>query len=495
MVLAACGGKPDTEALRTIVNERLALALPAGTVELAGLERRGSQADTKAPSGETRRIVYYDVELKLKRDFDFGAWNAPGVAGLVSALGAGPKGIVGITTGGNKAGDIIRGHGSALYQLHADQWTAVTASGYTPPEAPANVAAMPLGLAAIPAAIKKVLESVPAGMTPAERAVVQQELASASTNIQGRLARMESGYAIAAGEEHGQYLRLARAIAANATVRVVPLITHGGEENLALLRNGKASFAIAQGDAALDAYEGVGAFSTEEPYTALRAIGSLYPEAVHILVRADSPLMTVANLRGKRIAVGEPGSASRTTALRVLEAHGLHIADIRPEALGIGAALVALKEEEVDAVILVIGTPADSVRDALADTPLRLLQLSPAAIATLTAASRGYFPYTIAPGAYANQVTPVATIGVAALMLTNGDLSDSEVAAVTHLVFGKGQDFAALGSIQGAEVSAANARQSLLVPQHLAAAKELDAMVAASQRSNRSNVIDSSGKH
>jgi TRAP-type uncharacterized transport system substrate-binding protein len=136
-------------------------------------------------------------------------------------------------------------------------------------------------------------------------------------------------------------------------------------------------------------------------------------------------------------------------------------------------------------VILVIGAPADSVRDALADTPLRLLQLSPAAIATLTAAKRGYFPYTIAPGAYSNQVTPVATIGVAALLLTNGDLSDSEVAAVTRLVFGKGQDFAALGSIQGAEVSAANARQSLLLPQHLAAAKELDAMVAASQGSSR----------
>ena len=103
LMVTACGGGPDGEALRKDVEERLAQALPAGTVALATFERRGSQSDTKAPSGETRRIIYFDAELKLERDFDFGAWDAPGVAGIISALGAGPKGVSGITSGGNKA--------------------------------------------------------------------------------------------------------------------------------------------------------------------------------------------------------------------------------------------------------------------------------------------------------------------------------------------------------------------------------------------------------
>ena len=80
MPLAACGGGPDESAVTKGVEERLAQALPAGTVSLHSLERRGSQSDTKAPAGETRRIVYFDAELKLAKDFDFGSWDSPGVA-------------------------------------------------------------------------------------------------------------------------------------------------------------------------------------------------------------------------------------------------------------------------------------------------------------------------------------------------------------------------------------------------------------------------------
>ncbi|MFX5622927.1 TAXI family TRAP transporter solute-binding subunit, partial [Acinetobacter baumannii] len=74
-----------------------------------------------------------------------------------------------------------------------------------------------------------------------------------------------------------------------------------------MLRQGKASLALAQADAALDAYRGDGDFAADGPFTSLRAIGSLYPEAVHVLVRADAGVKTVAELRGKRIAIGEKG--------------------------------------------------------------------------------------------------------------------------------------------------------------------------------------------
>src|SRR5262245_40599010 len=94
LALAGCGGGPDAEGLRKGVEERLGQALEPGTVTLAKLERRGSQSDTKAPAGETRRIVYFDAELKLAKDFDFGAWDSPGVAGLISALGADRKSVV-----------------------------------------------------------------------------------------------------------------------------------------------------------------------------------------------------------------------------------------------------------------------------------------------------------------------------------------------------------------------------------------------------------------
>jgi TRAP transporter TAXI family solute receptor len=475
VALSGCGGGPDADTLRQGVSERLAEALPAGTLSLVSLERRGSQADSQAPAGKTRRVVYFDAALRLERDFDFGAWDGPGVAGLVSALGAGPKGLTGIRSGGNRAGDVVRAHGTAVYERAGDRFVAVAPGGYRPSAAPAYATNAPEGPAAILDAMRQVIESVPQGAAPAQRAVIEEELAAAHATIRARLARAADGYAIAAGPEHGQYLRFAQALSDDAAARMVPLLTRGGEENLRLLRAGKVSLALAQGDAALQAYEGTGSFAADGPYPALRAAGSLYPEPVHVLVAVDSALSSVADLRGRRVAIGEPGSASRTTALRVLAAHGLGPADVAPLELPLGEALVALRGVEADAVLQVIGVPSDSIRDALAEVPLRLLPLSERAVAELVDAEAGYFPFAIRRGSYANQPHDVRTVATAALLLVGSDLSESEVGAVTRFVFGSGRDFAARGSAQGTQVSAATARMGLPIPLHVQADAALPA--------------------
>lgn len=476
LAAAGCSRGPATDALKGGVGERIAQALPPGTVTLASFARRGSQSDSKAPAGETRRIVYFDAELKLERDFDFGAWDAPGVAGLVSALGTGPRGITGITSGGNKAGDTLRAHGTAVYRREASGWVAVASGGFRPTVAPAYATSSKQGAAAILEAMRKVMESVQRDASPEQVALIEDELAAAHATIQARLARIREGYAIAAGPEHGQYLRFAQAFPDGKTARAIPLVTRGGDENLRLLRGGKVTLALAQGDAALAAYEGKGSFAGDGPYVSLRAVGSLYPEPVHVLVRADGPLETMADLKDKRIGIGEQGSASRGTALRVLQAHGLGPKDFTALELGLRDALVALQRGEADAVIQVIGVPADSVRDAIAVIPLRLLPLSERAVVTLVKARAGLFAHSISRGTYANQKQDVRTVATAALLLVSPELTDSEVGAVTRFVYEKGRDLVARGSSQGTQVSVATARHGLSIPLHPAAAKALEAI-------------------
>ncbi|HEY8553692.1 MAG TPA: TAXI family TRAP transporter solute-binding subunit [Burkholderiales bacterium] len=478
VLLAGCARGPDVETLKADAERRLAAALPAGTVAIDVLERRGSQSDTKAPAGEKRRIVYYDVVLRLERDFDFGAWDSPGTAGLVSALGAGPKGVAGITSGGNKAGDRLYVHGTALYAREEHRWVGVAPAGFRPVAAPSYAANAAEGPAAVLEAMRAIVESIPAGASRAEREAIEQELLTAHAAIRGRLARLAEGYAVAAGPEHGQYLRLARALAAGSDVRIVPLVTRGGEENLRLLHEGKVTLALAQGDAALDALQGTGNFSADGPYATLQAVGSLYPEPVHVLVRGDSAFSAIEDLKGGRVVVGVEGSASRATALRVLAAHGLEPPDIVLVGMALGDGLVAVRDGRADAVIQIIGVPADSVRDALAEVPLRLLPLSKRAVERLVAAKAGYFAYTIPRGTYATQAEDVRTIATAALLLAGAGLSEAEVGRIARLVFRQGRDLAARGSAQGTQVSAANARQGLSVPLHRAAASAIDAMAA-----------------
>ena len=478
LAVAGCGAGPDEAALKKDVAERVTQALPAGTVTIAAFERRGSQSDTKAPSGETRRIIYFDTELKLDRDFDFGAWDSPGVAGIVSALGAGPKGIVGITSGGNKAGDRVLAHGTVLYKREGDKWAPTVSAGFAPHRRSGlrhcgRRRAAPSGSID---QMRTVVQNVPKDLSPAARALIEQELAAANASIRAAVARATQGYAIAAGAEHGQYFRFAQALSDPRGVRIVPLITRGGEENLRMLRDGKVSLALSQGDAALAAYEGKGSFAEDGPYATLRAVGSLYPEPVHVIVRGDNPAASVSELAGRRVAVGQVGSASRTTALRVLEAHGLSAKNVQLLDLPLNEALVGLRHKQVDAVIQVIGAPADSIRDALTDVSLRLVPLSERAVTTLVASNAGYFAHTIPRGAYATQRQDVRTIATAALLLAAADLAESEVSAVTRYVFGQARDFAARGSAQGTQVSAANARVGLPIPLHIAAAKALDGL-------------------
>jgi TRAP transporter TAXI family solute receptor len=394
----------------------------------------------------------------------------------VSALGSGPKGITGITSGGNKAGDVIRAHGTAVYRREGDRWLPVATGGYRPTAAPGYATNAPRGAAAILDAMRKIMDAVQKDASSEQIEVIEEEFAAAHATIRARLARVAEGYAIAAGPEHGQYLRFVQALSDGKRERAVPLVTRGGEENLRLLRSGKVWLALAQGDSALDAYEGKGSFSGDGPYPSLRAVGSLYPEPVHVLVRADGPVASVADLKGRRVAIGVQGSASRTTALRVMQAHGLGPKDYAALELSLREALVALRDKEADAVIQVIGMPADSIRDALAEIPLRLLPLSERAVVTLVKSRAGYFANTIPRGVYANQAQDVRTIATAALLVVSTDLSETEVSAVTRYVFDKGRDLVARGSAQGTQVSAATARQGLSIPIHIAASKTLDAI-------------------
>lgn len=477
LLLAGCGYGPDASVLKGDVEARLAQALPPGTVEVAEFKRRGSQKDLAAPADEKRRVIYYDLTLRVQRPVDFGAWDAPGVAGLVSALGAGPQGVTGIQAGGNKVGDVISARGTAIYREDGERWVAVAPAGFRPAEAPTYATSTGTPAQELLAAISRVVDSVPQAASREQRAVIEEELTAAYASIRSRLARATEGYAMAAGPENGQYLRFAQALAAGRSPRIIPLVTPGGVENLELLRAGKVSLALAQGDAALAAYEGTGAFAGRGPAPALRAIGSLYPEPLHVLVRADDGPASVAQLRGKRIAVGTAGSASRPTALRVLQAHGLAPTDFEPHDLALADGLRALQRHEVDAVVQVIGMPADSIRDAFNGVPLRLLPLSEAAVAAL-GREGGLFPHVIPAGSYPLQPADVRTVATAAVLLVGADLTESEVAGITRLVYQQGRDFAARGSAQGLQVSPATARTGLTVPMHVAAERALAAASA-----------------
>ena len=465
LMLAACSRGPDASTLQADLKARLQQVF-GSQLQLRDVQRRGSATDSQAPADTERLIVYFDAELELEQAYDFSAWDSPGAASLLSLLGAGPRGITGILSGGNQAGDRLRAHGSLIYQRQGDGWQALVAQGFSQPQQPRNEQSDDSQLIS---AITTALNLSPGGTSEQTRKIIQEEVLVALGNIKGRLSRLENGYALASGPAYGQYSRFADAFSRLLQphkIKLSSLLTDGGLDNLQLLRAGKVQLALSQSDTAYQALHGIGPFARDGADTQLRALASLYPEPVHVLVRSDGP-QRIAELRGKRVNLGLPGSASRDTALAVLAAHGLQPSDLASSSeLDLQSALSALRDGQLDALLQVIGIPADTIRSASDALDLRLLALEQQAIATLQKSRPGTFAFTLPAGSYPRQQEAVATLAVSSLLLTEQPLTNHEAQQLLSLLFTPGTQWLSLGSVQGSQLSAKQSLTAIGIPLH-----------------------------
>jgi TRAP transporter TAXI family solute receptor len=143
-------------------------------------------------------------------------------------------------------------------------------------------------------------------------------------------------------------------------------VTGGSVANLQLVSSGKADLCFTQVDAAWDAINAKGKFSSKLP---VRALVVMYPNHMHAVTVEGTGINKVEDMKGRRISTGSPGSATEVYAIRVLEAAGLSdTKDITKERLGVAESVNALKDKKIDGFFWVGGLPTAGVTD-LAATP------------------------------------------------------------------------------------------------------------------------------
>ena len=99
--------------------------------------------------------------------------------------------------------------------------------------------------------------------------------------------------------------------------------THGSVQNIELIAKRQVESGFSQADVAYWAFYGEAMFANKGRHPELRALANLYPELVHIVVRADSDINAIAGLAGRRISLGAEGSGTRMDASAILAAYGL----------------------------------------------------------------------------------------------------------------------------------------------------------------------------
>lgn len=156
-------------------------------------------------------------------------------------------------------------------------------------------------------------------------------------------------------------------------------------------------------------------------------LANLYPEALHVVVRADSDYESIDDLKGATIAVGDAGSGTRITSDKVLAAYGMSESDYTPEVTDFGSSTEMLADGQIDATMFVVGTPVAGLTQLSATTDVRLLPITPEASGEVEE-SGSETAYSIPADAYDFLEEDVDTVAVFATLIASLEDVDQETA-------------------------------------------------------------------
>ncbi len=211
--------------------------------------------------------------------------------------------------------------------------------------------------------------------------------------------------------------------------------TQGSVENLRMVAAGQVESGIAQSDIAIWAYAGTGIFAAAGPLKNLRGIASLFPESLQLVVRDDSAIRTLADLRGKHISLGQPASGTVADARLVLAAAGLTEKSMTAEYLRPGMAAANVKNGTLDGFFIIGGVPVPAIRDLAAETPIRLIPVEDAVLARMRESSIAYRRSVIPAGTYPGISVGTPSIGFDALWIVSADAPDDLIYAITKTLW------------------------------------------------------------
>ncbi len=252
-------------------------------------------------------------------------------------------------------------------------------------------------------------------------------------------------------------------------VDVTVVSTDGSKANIQGIDIGDYQLGTVQSDVMAYAWEGSKSFADEGAINTFRVIGGLYAETVQ-LVTMDPSIKSVADLAGKAVSIGAPGSGVYFNAIDVLTAAGLSEDTIKPQYLSFADSAEGLKDGKIDAAFIVAGAPTPAITELTTTNDAYLVPIDGEIGEKVLASCPYYTSLAIPAGTYKGQDQDVTTVTVKATMIISADATEEQAYAVTAAIFDNIDDITAEHA-KGAELSLENATSGMAVPFHAGAAK------------------------
>ncbi|MDO5477721.1 MAG: TAXI family TRAP transporter solute-binding subunit [Clostridia bacterium] len=281
--------------------------------------------------------------------------------------------------------------------------------------------------------------------------------------------KMTMGTGGTSGTYYGYGGVLGQYITNNAGIGVTVVSTDGSKANIQGIAAGNYQLGTVQSDVMSYAWEGTRSFETEGKIDSFRTVAGLYAESVQ-LVTMDPEIKSVADLKGKSVSIGAPGSGVYFNAVDVLTAAGLTEEDINAQYQSFADSADALKDGKIDAAFIVAGAPTPAITELCTTNSAYLVPIDGEVAEALMASCPFYTTYTIPAGTYAGQEADVTTVTVKATLIVSASATEEDVYNLTAAIFNNIEAITAENA-KGAELSLENATSGMTVPFHAGAAK------------------------
>ena len=218
--------------------------------------------------------------------------------------------------------------------------------------------------------------------------------------------------------------------------------TGGSVFNANAIRSGELDMGVVQSDVQYGAVKGEGQFKGAGPSPDLRAMFSMHPEPMTVVVRKELNAQSLTDLKGKRFNIGNPGSGHRAGADELLAAFGMKTSD-----LGLASELKAdehgpaLCDGKIDGFVFAIGHPSANIQDPTTACGAKLLSLKGDGVDKLVATHSYLAKANIPGGTYPGNPQATDTYGVLATFVTSAKTPPDTVYAVVKQVFDNFEDF------------------------------------------------------
>lgn len=218
--------------------------------------------------------------------------------------------------------------------------------------------------------------------------------------------------------------------------------TGGSVYNLNTIAAGELDMGVAQSDWQYHAYNGTSKFAEQGANKDLRAVFSIHPEPFTVVARKDSGIKNFADIKGKRVNIGNPGSGQRGTIEVVMDAMGIKMEDLAlASELKASEQASALCDNKVDAMVYVVGHPNGEIKAATTSCDSVIVTVDGPAIDKLVKENAYYRYATIPGGMYMGTDTDTKTFGVGATFVSSAKVPEDVIYNVVKAVFENFEEF------------------------------------------------------